>query len=459
MPSSQLQLNDHSRIGVIGGGPAGSFSSFFLLDMAMRMGIKIEVDIYEPRDFTQAGPSGCNMCGGIISESLVQILATEGINLPTTVVQRGIDSYVLHTDIGNVTIETPLREKRIGAVHRGGGPRDVIEFQWDSFDRHLQDLAVSKGARVIPKRADQVIWENGKPQIHVRNQDAQEYDLIIVATGVNAATHKLFKNVELKYAPPSTTKTHIREYYLGAEKIEQILGTSMHVFLLDLPRLEFAAVIPKGDYVSLCLLGEDIDKELLTTFLDTPVVKNCFPDGLDLDAPSCWCSPRINIVGASDPYADRLLFVGDCGVTRLYKDGIGAAYRIAKAAASTAVFQGISADTFEQHFFPACRNVEIDNTIGKLIFMFTKHIQKRTFARQAVINMVASEQSKPGKKRHMSTVLWDMFTGSAPYEKILLRTFHPGFWGGFLLNLGSALFSTKKPTTQLSVTDDSDMTV
>jgi flavin-dependent dehydrogenase len=427
MPSSQLQLNDHSRIGVIGGGPAGSFSSFFLLDMAMRMGIKIEVDIYEPRDFTQAGPSGCNMCGGIISESLVQILATEGINLPTTVVQRGIDSYVLHTDIGNVTIETPLREKRIGAVHRGGGPRDVIEFQWDSFDRHLQDLAVSKGARVIPKRADQVIWENGKPQIHVRNQDAQEYDLIIVATGVNAATHKLFKNVELKYAPPSTTKTHIREYYLGAEKIEQILGTSMHVFLLDLPRLEFAAVIPKGDYVSLCLLGEDIDKELLTTFLDTPVVKNCFPDGLDLDAPSCWCSPRINIVGASDPYADRLLFVGDCGVTRL--------------------------------FFPACRNVEIDNTIGKLIFMFTKHIQKRTFARQAVINMVASEQSKPGKKRHMSTVLWDMFTGSAPYEKILLRTFHPGFWGGFLLNLGSALFSTKKPTTQLSVTDDSDMTV
>jgi flavin-dependent dehydrogenase len=219
MPSSQLQLNDHSRIGVIGGGPAGSFSSFFLLDMAMRMGIKIEVDIYEPRDFTQAGPSGCNMCGGIISESLVQILATEGINLPTTVVQRGIDSYVLHTDIGNVTIETPLREKRIGAVHRGGGPRDVIEFQWDSFDRHLQDLAVSKGARVIPKRADQVIWENGKPQIHVRNQDAQEYDLIIVATGVNAATHKLFKNVELKYAPPSTTKTHIREYSLGAENI------------------------------------------------------------------------------------------------------------------------------------------------------------------------------------------------------------------------------------------------
>jgi len=443
MPAQQYYLETNSRVGVIGGGPAGSFVSFFLLDMAIRMGIDIQVDIYEPRDFNQSGPSGCNMCGGIISESLVQILATEGINLPTTVVQRGIDSYVLHTDIGKVKIDTPLREKRIGAVHRGGGPRDVKDFQWNSFDGHLQGLALAKGAHLIQSRVDQVIWENGIPHIHVRDQDPIGYDLVVIATGVNAATHRLFKNVELRYAPPATTKTHIREYYLGAEKIQELLGASMHVFLLDLPRLEFAAVIPKGDYVSLCLLGEDIDKELLDIFLNTPAVKNCFPDGLDLNAPSCWCSPRINIAGASNPYADRLLFVGDCGVTRLYKDGIGAAYRMAKAAASTAVFQGISADTFERHFLPACKTIENDNSIGKLIFLFTQQIQKRTFARQAVLNMVAQEQTKPSKKRHMSTVLWDMFTGSAPYGEILLRTLHPGFWGTFIVELVSSLFSPK----------------
>jgi len=33
----------------------------------------------------------------------------------------------------------------------------------------------------------------------------------------------------------------------------------MHVFLLDIPRLEFAAIIPKGDYATVCLLGEDIE--------------------------------------------------------------------------------------------------------------------------------------------------------------------------------------------------------
>ena len=37
----------------------------------------------------------------------------------------------------------------------------------------------------------------------------------------------------------------------------------MHVFLLDIPRLEIAALIPKGDYVTLAMLGEEIDDDLV----------------------------------------------------------------------------------------------------------------------------------------------------------------------------------------------------
>jgi len=69
-----LALEDGSQVAVIGGGPAGSFFSYFLLDMAERVGLDIGVDIYEPRDFTRSGPAGCNMCGGIVHESVVQIL-------------------------------------------------------------------------------------------------------------------------------------------------------------------------------------------------------------------------------------------------------------------------------------------------------------------------------------------------------------------------------------------------
>src|SRR3990170_8039650 len=113
-----LVLGDGARVGVIGGGPAGSLCAYFLLTFAHRIDLNLHVDLYEPRDFTKPGPAGCNMCGGIVSESLVQALALEGINLPPTVVQRGIDSYVLHTEEDDVRIGTPLDEKRIAAVHR-----------------------------------------------------------------------------------------------------------------------------------------------------------------------------------------------------------------------------------------------------------------------------------------------------------------------------------------------------
>ena len=83
-----LKLNNGSRVAVIGGGPAGSFFSYFLLDMAERVDLKINVDIYEPRNFDVPGPSGCNMCGGVIYESLVQSLAVEEINLTTPAPRR-----------------------------------------------------------------------------------------------------------------------------------------------------------------------------------------------------------------------------------------------------------------------------------------------------------------------------------------------------------------------------------
>jgi flavin-dependent dehydrogenase len=439
MEDEHLQLDDGSQVAVIGGGPAGSFFSYFLLESANRLGIDVNVDIYEPRIFSKSGPAGCNMCGGIISETLVQMLAAEGINLPPTIVQRGIDSYNLHMDVGSVLIETPLQEKRIGAVHRGSGPRDIKEIKWGSFDGHLQSLALGKGANVVNERVASITKVNGRIQIKSRKSDPKEYDLLAVATGVNAAAERLFEDMDIGYEPPETTKTVIKEYFLGQEVIEEVLGTSMHVFLLDIPRLEFAAIIPKGDYASLCLLGEDIDNELLETFLNTPEVRACFPPDLDLDNASCWCSPRINTSGATQPSADRIVFIGDCGSTRLYKDGIGAAYRTAKAAATAAVFQGISAEDFKEYYWPACRNIESDNSIGKVIFLVTRLIQASRFARRAVLRMTTKEQSKSGPERRMSMVLWDMFTGSSPYRDILLRTLQPVFWLRLIRELATSV--------------------
>ncbi len=109
-------LEDGSEIAVVGGGPAGSFFSIFALKIARLISRQIRVTIYDPKVFTKEGPVGCNKCGGIISELLVQNLAVEGINLPDTVAQRGIDSYRLHTQYGSVSIATPSQEWTIATV-------------------------------------------------------------------------------------------------------------------------------------------------------------------------------------------------------------------------------------------------------------------------------------------------------------------------------------------------------
>jgi flavin-dependent dehydrogenase len=429
---------------VLGGGPAGSFFGYFLMDFAERVGIDLEVDLYEAKDFSRPAPHGCNMCGGIVSESLVQTLATEGVMLPGTVVQRGIDSYVLHMDEGSIRIQTPLFEKRIGAIHRGSGPRDVVDPKWESFDGHLLKLAIDKGVKLTRTRVVEVTRDDGRPRLKTRDGRTSTYDLLAVATGVNTASKKLFEGQDFSYEFPRTTRTYIQERLLGEDTVSRVLGNSMHVFLLDIPRLDFAAIIPKGDYVTICLLGEGIDEALAREFLESPSVKKCLPAEMQARGRSCNCFPRINVRGAAQPFSDRIVFIGDCAVTKLFKDGIGAAYRTAKAAARTSIFRGVSADSFRKHYLPLCKRIARDNLIGKMTFAVAGKAQRRSFARRTILRMVAFEQQKEGRQPRISTVLWDMFTGSASYGEIVLRSMRPAFILSLLRHLGCCILRPKE---------------
>ena len=437
---SRRPLEDGARVGVIGGGPAGSFFAIFVLDLAGRAGLRLSVDVYEPKDFRVEGPRGCNMCGGIVSESLVQDLAAEGIALPPTVIQRGIDSYVLHTDVGQVSIGTPRREKRIGAVHRGLGPRSAGGSRYESFDAFLLAQAEARGARVVRRRIERITREDGLPVLE-GNGLRERYDLAVVAWGVNGTAPRILEGAGA--AVPRTIKTAIREYFVGRAAIRPILGDSMHVFLLDMPRLDLAALIPKGEYVSLCLIGKAIDPSLVETFLSAREVTGCLPSVSRQERPGCGCAPRMNMGCDGRPYGERLVRIGDAGVARLYKDGIGSAFRTAKAAACAAVYEGVSAEDFRLRYWPVCRAIALDNALGRLVFAVVRRLQAWRFARRALLSLVAREQRNPGRPPRMSTVLWDTFSGSASYRDILVRALHPALLVRLTLELIAAALPTK----------------
>jgi flavin-dependent dehydrogenase len=424
--NTDLRLNSGSRVAVIGGGPAGSFFSYFLLKMAKQAKLDIGVDVYEPRDFSQPGQSGCNKCGGIIYGSLVQSLATDGIFLPSSVVQEGIAGYTFHIDEGSVLIKPPSDEKRIASVRRGAGPCGAAVSLLASFDGFLLTLAEEKGARIVRERVTEAVMIEGKPRVTTKSGLSEEYDLLVGALGVNSSDLKLFERCGTGYTPPATTKTYITEILLGDDAIEKCLGGMMHVFLLDIPRLEFAAIIPKGEYATVCLLGRVIDQEMVDSFFRRPEVLSCFPAGWTLAGTRCRCFPSVTLGGAEGAYGDRFVMVGDCYVSRLYKDGIGSAYRTAKTAAQTAFMTGISRRDFHRHYRPVCDAVANDNRFGKVVFVATNLIKRSLFLRRGVMRMTNGEQAGFATPR-MSSVLWDTFTGNESHRNVFFRTLHPVF--------------------------------
>ncbi len=449
-----MELTQHSRVAIIGGGPSGSLTAYFMLDIASRLGLHLNIEIFDSSQFTAQGPKGCNYCGGVISETLVQMLAMEGITLPPDVVQRGIDSYQLHTDQGSAAISTPLAELRIASLYRGSGPLDCAKRKacggaepviYRSLDGFLLDLALSKGATLFPTKVNKVTRVGNLPMVFPREMEPRSYDLVIGAVGVNGGGLKIFDESAIRFRHPTTTKAVITEIYLGRSEVDRCFGSTMHVFVTRIPRVSFAAIIPKGEYVTVVMLGRALDRDTVVTFLNHPTVKQCFPDGVDLTARSCFCRPEVSLGTSSPVCADRVALVGDAAVSRLYKDGNGAAYRTAKALATAAIIHGISRKSLERYYAPACRKLSFDNTIGKTVFLTVNLFKWMPILSRGMLGMVRREQSRQDPRRmDMSLVLWDVYTGSNSYKSILLRCLAPRFLLRLLVESIKSLFVVDK---------------
>ncbi len=434
-----MVLDDGAEIAVIGGGPSGSFFSIHALNLARFLGKKLNITIYEPKDFRRLGPAGCNHCGGIISEILVQMLAVEGINLPDTVVQRGINSYRLHTAHGSVSIETPNLDKSIATVCRGGGPKGIIGEGMESFDGFLLSLAVKGGAKAMPVRVDEISRNGEKPIIFSRNEKLQEADLVVGAFGANSASWKLFEGLGFGYKKPKLQTTAIAELTFDKEIIRERFGSAVHLFLLPINRLKFAAIIPKKTYVTVCILGKEITAGTITSFLEHPAVKKVF-SGADYEI-SCRCLPKMNVGAPARPFCNRIVACGDSSSTRLLKDGLGAAYYLGKESANTAVLHGVSASDWKKHFMPAYKSLIIDNWYGRFLYTVTEMFKRIPLMTKGMLGVVEKEQCDPKEPRILSSILWDMFTGNERFKRIFPRAFSFRMHRNLLFELERILIS------------------
>lgn len=438
MDSDQYTLQDGANIAVVGGGPTGSFFSIFALKMAKMIGKEITVTIFEPKDFTKEGPGGCNRCGGIISELLVQTLAVEGINLPDTVVRKGINSYRLHTNQGSVSIATPSLEKTIATVYRGGGPKGTLGQDMESFDHFLLNQAIYEGAVHKTFRVDRVDFRNGRPLLFSKNVEIMQADLVVGAFGVNSSSGKIFEGLGFGYREPSNVTAAIAEISMAEDVAIGCFGSSIQLFLLPDKGIKFGAMIPKGPYVTLCILGTDVGARTVDDFMSKPVVRAVLPESAPYTI-ACRCLPKMNVGAPKKPFTNRVVLCGDAGSTRLFKDGLGAAYIMGKAAAKAAVFEGVGAYNFKRNYLPVYNGIVFDNYFGRLLYFVIDRYRKTTILTKAMLKVVEKEQRDPKNGKILSSILWDMFTGNERYKNVFLKSakirMHIDMWEGLIKSL------------------------
>lgn len=410
------RLGQGSKVAVIGGGPAGSFFALFALHYARQASLALKITLFEARDFSRPGPPGCNMCAGIIPMFVLREMEAFDLKLPAPLIQGVISAYVLHTRAGTLQAAMPDPEAQVISVFRGNGPCR-LQSPPVSFDGFLVEEAKRRGAQVV---MDQVAEVGLEPQPWVRTQRGWEgFDLVVLAAGVNGGTLPLRG---IPYAPPSRETMAQAELWLGEAEVQRRLGSAIHVFLPPSPHLAFGTLIPKGAFVSVSLLGQDLDQRKLEAFLDLAEVQAVLPGRY---ARVCACRPRIAISAARRFFGDGFVAIGDAAVTRLYKNGIGTALMTARQAAKTAVLRGITGDHFEQYYAPVCRRIRRDNRVGRLLFAAIAVLNRCPRLLRLYLEAAKAEQEPSASGQPWRRILWGLFTGTESYRGILRQALTP----------------------------------
>ncbi len=435
MTNRNYFLKNGSRIAIIGGGPAGCFFAHFTSKLARERGINLDITIFEGRDFCQKGPRGCNMCAGVISEKLYGDLKENGILPPDRCIQQEIKGYYFQTQDGCIEVHNPnpSTENKIVTVCRGDGPLFSQQSECRGFDnfllRHAESIGVNISSNIVN---DVVLPSNTGEQAGIfsgkkGSREETKADLLVGAFGLNTGMLEKIKRLEFGYIPPRTVRACQAEIYIGGNNGSKYPCDKIHVFSLGIRSITYASLTPRGDYLTVTLVGKtDLNKAHLVEFLSHPIVRRKFAEnGWKMPKNYCICFPRLNITQAKRPFTDRFVIIGSAGISRYYKHGIESAFITARMAANSVFESGISKKAFYRGYYkPVKRLLGSDNLYGRGVFGLNDYITSRRRISSGYLSVLESGGNQSVARTQLD-LLWNMFTGSIPFKEIFFDLFDP----------------------------------
>jgi flavin-dependent dehydrogenase len=442
-----MTLPDGATVVVVGGGPAGSFFAIRALRKARELGRaldltilerKTEICFYQPVAFCSW--EGCNYCAGGISPRLADVLKENGISLPEEIVEERATEITVHGDWKNIELPVPAGREMF-AVFRGSRPKQR-PGRYTNFDSFLLHQAQQEGARVLTADVNGIRRSSaGKPVVSYRLVTEKtsreiEADFVGVAAGVNRtpgmdlATDPVFAalaRVMPGLRPPRVRKAVICEMQVQKDLLRSMVG-EVHFAQYGSKELsiEMSSLIPKGDWITVVLLGKSIDRaepgqylQIVEQFMALPTIRRLLPRTAELRV-ACACHPNMVVGAARKPFADRIALVGDVAVSRLYKDGLFAAYVLAATLADCILTEGVDRDSLKARYWPVIRGFHVDNRFGRALFLFSRVVFSHPVLSRIMYQALLTERKmKPVQKRRLADGLWKMASGDSSYVRVL----------------------------------------
>ncbi|MGO9114624.1 MAG: NAD(P)/FAD-dependent oxidoreductase [Thermoguttaceae bacterium] len=477
MTETTIALPDGAMIVVVGGGPAGAFFAIHALRQARKLGKKIEILILEKKkelNFYQpalplVARDGCNYCAGGISPRLADALRESDLSLPNDIVEGSATAVTVHGDWKSVELPIPEGRKML-SVFRGSRPRDR-PGRYTNFDSYLLSRATDEGAKIITAEVRDLHYApNRKPRIGCllataagSKEETIEADFVVLAGGVNQSpgmrvqSDRLFQaiaEVLPGFRPPQVRKALICEMQAEEDLLQYMQG-EVHFAQYGSRELhiEMSSLIPKGRWVTVVLLGQSVDRaepsqylQIVESFLQLPHIRRLLPKRAQLK-PVCLCHPNMTVGVAHNALGHRIALIGDMVVSRLYKDGIFAAFVTATSLADCIFQHGIDLPSLREHYWPSVWSFHVDNRFGRLVFLLSRLVFSHPVLSRIVYQALLTERkTKPKDKRPLANVLWRIASGDDSYHRILSAMLRPAT--AWLVLVGGVLATLRNYLTE-----------
>lgn len=399
MGDDRIPCKDGDTLCIVGGGPGGSACAIALKREASKQGKSVNVVILEHKKFAES--RHFNQCIGVLSPPLENILRDQlDLDLPKEVIRKEIQGYSLHSDRLNINL-----------VGEEGGKSYAVDR--NRFDAFMLDAAKQAGAVVLHDRATGIEINHDGVMVYSDGENCKAA-VVVGAFGLDDGTCRMFEQGS-PYKQPDYLNTIITRIVPGEAFMNKI-GTTIHAFLLSFKGLEFGAVTPKHDHLSINIAGRRVSSKVMLEFLRSEPVQRFLPPHKRREKPLNYFKGKFPIAPARNLFGDRYVTIGDAsGLIRPFKGkGINSACITGVYAARSMIRHGLSRKAFAENFYRDCSQMTGDLLYGRGVRYVTNFCTRFQF----MDHLLAIADKDPV----FMEAMFDSVSGHRPYKEILLNS-------------------------------------